>query len=609
MPFEIFSTFSLGYLDYQVTGALTVAGVETFQGGYNSYSEAKASIFSNLFFTQDDQFIAVVGNSATTIYNTYKVSDEDAVFIDRTLTTTDTYNKSLRGTTSSTITSTIADIETTWTNVTTNAITTEINYTNTKLSYYMTSPFASLNPVMEFDGEGLVIQPSFGTSWTQDGTKMQYLQIFTETGSFQQYDIYEIKDNDDPITISAEKIGISHNIAFEIDGSPTTVFPQITSLLTYEYTDLQSTTTTFSKKYFYYPPFITSFDDIPTSASFYKRIIKSASLIQTIQDEWAITPEGDEGFSLGLYTSTRVTGIYATGNYYYVDDQPPYFSLLTYRGTIKTTTSQSYVANDQIFGTTYGYNNTAIKFPVTRYLHKNFYTIGIDALGYDGLFWEKYYTQYSPNSNFVVAGTSDKIGGYYWIEPESVLTKLYFTTYAFERGGAVRAPVLAVPINYTSESSFEYGAEYTYQSVSLPYEFYIGSSQASIYWTLSTQDTSSFTTSTQSFTMSYASTQPLLSMGYFGTNDFSNDIYNAVEFSGSIYHTIGIVNTENGASWLQNGFNYWNGTQRQTVGFVDSAISAVGNPEIITFVASEWRAYGFPVATILKTHVNSYKNF
>ena len=213
----------------------------------------------------------------------------------------------------------------------------------------------------------------------------------------------------------------------------------------------------------------------------------------------------------------------------------------------------------------------------------------------------------------MVGGTSDSIGQYNSaLTPESLITKLYFTTYKFERNGAVKVPTLAVPIDFTSEitstseSTGETSSSYTYQAVSVPNSFYLGSANASVSWTR-VEETS---TSTESFTIGYIGSNAILTMGKLTQNDFFTGA-GEVPYAGGIYYTRGLVNASSGASWSQDGYYYWSVSEtqetRSTDGTRTNPISVVGDGMPITFVAScltTSRAY--PVAFALKNYANSY---
>jgi len=607
----------------------------------NTSGSASGGVTSSTSYESKIGFIPNVGIPATfgTTSTTYYFSDftDESNWVDKLTTTgsilgsgTDSYY--IQSTTQTTLTDTILGISTTWTDVTTTSKDTRRTYTEiTSSSHYGIGVGGEIDPALDFSGEALIIQPHYGQDWTQDGSVLQYLQIFTSVGSYGPTYSSIFKDNiQTALTFPADKSFVDTNVQFAM--GLTTTYTAISSsaqTITYDYLTTASDTLTFSTSFEFdgIANFYTN-SSFETSRLFAKAVKTSSTFSQLIQDEYLIDAESSESaFKHGLYTAIKAIQVFATDQFYAIDQVESYFSSFTYRGIIKTTTQQTYVVYDaEIYGSSssiyttsgsnsdIGLNYTNVGSFTQEYgggftyspkktaVYKQFYSLEIGAVD-DA--WRKYYTQYSPNFNFVVGGTSNSIGGYKaLLSPTSAITKLYFTTYKFERNGVLGSPTLAIPINYTSESDDGTNSSYTYQSVNVPNEFCLGSSSASVYWTKSVAGSTTNTTS--SFMLFYSGSNTILTMGELTQNDFSGGVGEPL-YGERIYHTNGLVNTASGASWSKDGYYYWRGTSRATSGSTANAISAIGNGEPITFIASQLVPYkAYPVVSILKNYANSY---
>jgi hypothetical protein len=607
----------------------------------NTSGSASGGVTSSTSYESKIGFIPNVGIPATfgTINTTYYFSDftNESYWVDKFTTTnsilgsgTDSYY--IQSTTQTTLTDTILGVSTTWTDVATTLKDTRRTYTEIfPYSQYGVGIEGDVNPALDFSGEAVIIQPHYGQSWTQDGSILQYLQIFTSVGSYSPTYSSIFKDNiQSASTFAVDKSFIDTNVQFAM--GLTTTYTAISSsaqTITYDYFTTGSSLLTFSTSFQFdgIANFYTN-SDFVTSISFVRAVKDSSTFSQVIQDEYLIDAQSSESvFKHGLYTATKAVQVSTTDQFYAIDQVQSYFSSFTYRGIIKTTAQQTYVVYDAgIYGsssnihTTSGSHNNIGSdytdvgsfteeygdgftiFPNKTSVYKSFYSLEIGIVD-DA--WRKYYTQYSPNFNFVVGGTSNSIGGYKaLLSPTSALTKLYFTTYQFERNGVMGVPTLAIPINYTSESDDGTNSSYTYQSVNVPSEFCLGSSSASVYWTKSVAGSTTKTTS--SFLIFYSGSDTILTIGELTQNDFSGGI-GEVPYNGRIYHTNGLVNTASGASWSKDGYYYWKGTSRTTSGSTANAISAIGNGEPITFIASQLVAYkAYPVVFNVKSYANSY---
>ena len=570
--------------------------------------------------------------NAYTSNTSYSFSDytDDSRAIGKVDTTADNSSFYLSKTRLTTRTDTILGDSTTWTDVTTTFRSAQRTYTALSIITEYGTAIDGIGTADDFSEEALILEPHFGSDWTRDGSSLEYLHIFTSEGSFGPFHTYIVKDNKDSNSeFPAQKTRLSSNIQYQL--GQTTIYTVVSSSnrsITYDYlTYAGGTTLTFGTSYSFNGIQFYENTSSQSSYSFPKLTKSSTSTSQILNEEVLLDGEiSDSDWNYAFYTTTRAIQAVSTDIFYAIDQTLSYFNSFTYRGTINTTTTQKYVLLDAgVFGSfsdssttssVFTEENTMLNYTVSdsyrssisqsynsglyaRIFYKNFYSLQIGVVN-DA--WTKSYTQYSPNFKYVVGGESNSINGYRQsLIPTALVTKLYFTTYKFERGGAVNAPILAIPIDYTSESNSGTQSFYTYQSVSVPNEFCLGSASASVYWTQSVAGGTTNTTS--SFTLAYAGVSPILSLGEYYENDFSGGLGEPAK----IYHTKGLVNTANAANWSKNGYYYWNSNIRLTSGSTPNAISVIGDGQPITYIATEWVAdLAFPVVFILKSHANSY---
>ena len=635
MPFAFYETFSGGSVDYNTLTSYTNSqnqsySFSTFSSSTSASSSSEGgSLFAvSPFFDYKTSFSESVGILVTNsdVFTTYYFSDfTDYTFgvprYSSTENTLGTYY--IRSTSETTLSNTIYSIDTTWTDVTTTSVATTRAYTD--VSEYDEYPLLinlgggqSFGVAPEFTEQALIVLPVYGQSWTQDGPELQYLQIFASTGSHGPYHTNIIKDNDlIEQTFAADKTLLSYNEAVALGGTGTqTVISSSAQTVTYDALVGASSILSFQKQYSLNGAQFETNSAYPSTISINRLEKQSSSFSQVVQSEYLVDKELDiASYSVGLYTSTRPIQVSTTDTFYAIDQALSYFSSFTYRGIINTTSAQTYVVyNGGIFGvtssyyseSTFTYQEASTVFFSSAYAYKGFYTLPIGAIDDN---WRKYYTQYSPNFNFVVGGASDSIGDYKSaLTPESLITKLFFTTYKFERSGVVKVPTLAVPIDFTRESTSGTASSYTTQSVSIPDGFYSGSAAASVSWTMSVFGQPPIPS--QSFTISYIANNTILTMGKLSQNDFFGGA-GGVPYAGGIYHTRGLVNINSGAGWSQDGYYYWSvsGTPgtRSTNGANTNPISVIGNGMPITFVAScLTTSTAYPVAFALKNYANSY---
>jgi len=644
VPFAVYTTFAgagfsyFNYLTRFTSDSNSIAVPSGFGGGFTSSASGLNSIVSGLNTVRQtvDNFSSYSNSngsstSGRTAYEAYtytafipnsaieiRMSDFTGPFnftdtnlyvfnINKETSVQETGSIGLRATTETTIASTILDIETSWTDITTEAVNLPRTWTtkSATTTYGTGVGFEGGEIFCDFlSGVGLIIQPHYGYMWTQDGSMLQYLEIFYSTGVFSPFYSNIIKDNqENAITIQAETANLDINVSYALTNTPSSVTVILGSTQTVTYdriTNSGTTNITFANRYIFNGTQFVLDTNSPTSYDYIKETKQSSTFTQVIASQAVRNVyKNITGYSDGFFTTTKAIRISTTATMINIDQSLSYFSSFTYSGIIATTAMSSYILFDQgefgsgaeVFG---AYSASTSNIPIPQRHYKSYYSL---QLGNTAI---NYYTQNSPAFNFVVGGTSASVGGYRAsLSPSSALTKLYFTTYIFERDGVLGSPTLAIPIDYTSQSN----SSYTYQLVDVPKEFCLGNSQASVYWTKSIDGNTTYTT--ESFTLSYAGSDSLLKSAYYGGGDAESSPWSP--FPAYVFHTKGLVNTSSGANWSVDGNYYWNGTSRVTSGSNSNAIAPLGDGMPTTYIGSEWvGGIAFPVVTALKEHINSY---
>lgn len=579
-------------------------------------------------FIPNGGFILLLGTSYASYSFSDYVDDSRAAPVFGSATTRSFLG--IRSTRLTTLTDNILGSSTTWTDKTTTFSSRQRTYTDISATTEFGTAIDGVGFADDFVGEELILQPHYGTDWTKDGSSLEYMHIFTTTGTFGPFHTSIIKDNtNQEKSFPVERTLLSSNLAYRLGQNTTyTVISSSGSSITWDYLTTATATLTFGKSYGFSGVQFSENTASSSSYTFAKITKAQTSTSYIVNDEVLLDgQESDSDWNHAYYKTTKVIQISSTDVFYAIDQNASYFSSFTYRGIINSTSSLEYILLDVgIFGSgstssseSSSTRETGVSYTVfsqnrtffsesfnsgiyARVFYKRLYSIEI---GTQDSAWTKYYTQYSPNFKYVVGGESNSINGYKdSLLPTGLITKLYFTTYKFERGGAVNAPILAIPIDYTSVTVSGTQSLYTYQSVNVPSEFCLGSDFASVYWTQSVAGGTTNTTS--SFTLVYGGGGSVLKLGEFNQNDFEGGVGEVPYYSG-IYHTIGLVNTANGAGWTQDGYYYWKSNIRGTSGTALNAISVVGDGQPVTCIFSEWTPdRAFPVAMILKSHANSY---
>lgn len=542
----------------------------------------------------------------------------------------------IRSTTETEISSTILEIPTTWTDVTTYAQNTPRTITQTTTTLFYATGIDN-NPYTtecnQINERCLFLQPIYGESWTRDGTALEYIHVFTSTGTFGPYNSFIIKDNDsNTYSFPEETETFTGNVAILRNGANNTIISGVTETLSYDQLGITNVTTLTNSGYYSYNAFFNQFtflsESYYTQRTYNPTTSIATQLTQELASEFSINLSSTIYFtaSAQFLTTTKATSIYTTGVYYFIDKYSNYFNSFTYRGLVTTTAESSYFItqlNDIGFSSsssTIGNTTTNSAFnagneysatyePVPLRVRRGFYTLPLGG----GAGYEAYYTQLVPPYRWVVGGTSDSVGGHkISLSPESLVTKLYFTTYAFERGGILNRPVLAIPIDYTNTSASEgdTAISLTYQSVNVPSGFMLGESSASVYWTTSISGDT--TDHVESFEIGYSADQSLFTIGYYNVKDFDSSIAGIMPYS-AIYHTQGLVKTSNNASWSFDHSYYWVDSIRTTSGSSTNPVSP-DNQQPLTYVGSHWLETNkglsaqimYPVTFVTKQYLNSF---
>ena len=487
-------------------------------------------------------------------------------------------------------------ISTTWQDITSTGLSSNRVYTNIQTSAVVSTRYAlggvniACNRV---SGLKIIFEPRIGTQWTQDGSYLQYYQLFTATGTY--YPTYNniSFDKDFHATISAQTNEFSVNKNFNAGATET---------LTYQYTEYSNTQVIISDEYseiiqngkLYLQTQATR------TATFLKKFLQSSTTTYITAEEFNPSPATG---SIGAFFTTKAISAKTTETHYIVDNFYTYNSTFTYSGLVDTTAQYSY----SVFTQEYGTNSEddvvtqILKYPHTCY--QSYYSI---LLGTSNSEWNKYYVQKYPLNQYAVALSSSK-----YKEQLANATGIIFTSYKFDRLNDFSInPKFYIPINavqYAYNSSNQSIYTKTVQSVSIDSGFYIGSGSATISRTTYSVDTSSSTTNSTVKQLAYSGSEQTGYCGHIFRSDFSNEYWNPPFSSNKIMHTIGIMGAGFASYSMDGYFVYDSILQRTVIPDSVNAISVIGNGQITTIIASELVANtAFPYVTNSVRYVNSY---
>jgi len=628
------STSSYSFFASANTGAKPTASGSEGESGFtsNSNGESRYSYASaNLDTTITARTRYVEGEGFAVDYGgtpeTYYFSDGGVILTQYTTSDTNE-NFNIRKTTQTELSTVIYEETANWTDRTTTESNVNIAYTDIQSLSTIGSGIESLG-TLYFPNAKLVIATACGYVWTSGQNELKYLHYFTSNGEVSHNNGSKIKEDDAAVEISAEFASLNGNLtpAKSID---TTIQVEVNTTISYQYLEEVSSSLAFSSNTIQFSGirFYTD-SDLPTSFAYQKSTIKDSTISFNLASLNSAGGDMDAYENRDIFTTTKAIQISTTDTFYHINSFHSYFESFTYKGLIKTTAESSYMlfqAPD--FGSTssstYGQTtfftvdadpngivqeasgSTAEASGITenhripQYYYKSYYSL---YLGIANNNWKKYYTRKVANSNFAVQHSNGSSFSYFRnLEPTSVLTKCFFSSYKFERTGAGKTPVFYIPINYTSIGTDDKTTE---QTVSVPQSFYFGMMGASIYWTtLSSVNTSSTQTGTTSFTVSYAGAESMLSIGYDGVNDFQANTFDPPFGANKIFHTQPEIYS---GSWVKRGYYYYNGAVRTSFGAASNAISVIGDGQYATYIGSEYVTdIAFPVVSITRSYVNSY---
>lgn len=352
------------------------------------------------------------------------------------------------------------------------------------------------------------------------------------------------------------------------------------------------------------------------------------------------------GQRYGYYyrTVTQVGLSYATSTYTHVNSgmNGVYFNTFTFKGlgltTVKTTGASywgDFTSRTFLSFSTSGQNNAIIQRNVLVINNISFtdvkpfpgrntlsFTHGINVSSVNRIYAFSGYDQpevttyiRSPNYNFAIGTTKTngyldiRHGGYVEkINPETLLTKCFWSYYKFERTANINVPVLAYPMN--TESTDTSGT--TIQSAQIPIEFFNGKDKASIYRT-TLAGTAQTTTS---HTCSYGATEQYKNMilESMALDDISYDVLATagnISRNGAKFELGETFSRSDYAFcfYLGKTFYFEYAPIRRTIGVSPSPHSAIGENGLIfqnLFTLVQSTNSGFPFTFSSKPYLVSF---
>jgi len=613
VPFTSYSTFEdytvtySAYYSYYYTASSFHGGITAGDNIFDSINEVNGQQPQNIFWTTI--FEPDVGFHKGTI--SFDFTDPDIRADGNLRFITSNFNTQLliRKTKSTTLTLYTASTQKSYTDITTELLTANRDYTRTTATSLYLNAIGDENLYCNsIIGEKIVIQPHYGQYWTYDGDTLMYMHLFTSEGTYGEYHTGIYQDNiNSTIEIDVVSTSIAPNYFIESNQTSTIISEKTYELEIDSIVYTSEKTITFNGGYYYNDYQLISNSNTSAIVFFPEKQTRVSSY--TFQSSYSQEGPTDALYQSGFVTTTCQVNIITTSIssffWFTYTDSASY----EVKVTANTTTSLEYVlaevgssASDSTAVAGFTSGVTQIYRPF--FGKKQLYSLLCPNEGNPVFF-----TQESPAYNFAVANSSSFPVFRKSIVPENRVTDCYFSSYKYFRYGVFRNPPFFEPINFTSTSYSESNSFSIYQNVNIPKEFYIGDSGASISKTTITFNSLSSSLSSDSFTIKYENSEDALRMGQITLNDFyvqPNEVSN-------IYHTIGVENNQTGnASWSFDGYYYWSDSERVTAGLAENPISIIGNGNPKTIIASAWMDGGLAwdnrnaFVSITKTYQNSY---
>ena len=481
--------------------------------------------------------------------------------------------------------------------------------------------------INNYDGKAIYVVGEIGRGWTEGQGLIRFCRFLSSDGSFSIYDTNIALESYTANSFEVESSSLEPNVLLSYDQTSTIATEQ-TTILTYDIT----TGTTYERSYDSYyayqyeePRKFKLFDSTTFAGVSYFTSSETSESTVHYQVELTGYPENKTGLSLAYLTTTRLTQIATTiSSVFFQMRNNTSFTSSSYRKSTSTTFVESYVLASMgvsgsfssettasgsagaggvdPFGVTqtssssnsFRYFTSEVHKPSLGLFDKSFYKLNFYSTGN-----ATSYTQLSPSYKFVVASSSGYPVYKENIEPSTLITSLFFTTWAFHRFGSWSPPTLAVPIDFTYAGE-EVGLPTTLQIAIVPTGFYYGDESASVYRTTSSSEGDSGTT--QSYTLVYAGSGSELTIYALSNNDFSS----TVPDTSNIYHSVGLAGSSSrGASWSLDGLHYWDSTSRRTEGSLSVPVCPVDGGTA-TLICTQWVSH--PAGNGLFTELVSYKN-
>jgi hypothetical protein len=474
-------------------------------------------------------------------------------------------------------------------------------------------------------GQSVLIFGGIGTDWTFDGNAIPYLQVLSSTGSSPVFLYPSISKEDVGVVFPLAKSTSQANTNLLFDMSGGTLFEESKTTLTFNIFTLNTQTYTQSSG-FSFDPYEERMISFEQSTSLYSFLETATTTEETIYQQLvSFEPQYSEGLysalKIGLMTSTKVDNAKTTSEGSIFSFFGTYSKSYSYSQTVWTTTNVSYVVADfgvigtgSVLNTFSNFASGSGSDPFVTYFSSSSSTsqqaagltinpeyvelsIAYYALNMVNTAKPTFFTQKLPDTNFFVFSSKMDSGIFKNVSPTSALEYVYVKTYALHRYAPLgRIPPLAVPIDTTKLLADTNGDQTAtaVQKVMIPSRFYFGEESASVSITTNVEVNS---TSTETSSSTYA-------VGYAGSGDFftfsqaPDSVYDFTRFvdrlqATNIYHTLGVAgkSLSKNAEWSLDGFLYWTGSsepERVTVGTYSNPVRAIGNRNILTFVATSY---------------------
>lgn len=318
-------TVGTGWLSsyYATVSASGSSSGRTGTTGTSTSTAVSSTILKYTVFSENIGFFIIDNLGTFDRTDSYYFSSNALLGLEKQTSEQTEISLNIRSTTETEISSTILTVATTWTDVTTYEQYTPRTITQTTTtSFYATGIDNNLytTECNQINDRCLFLQPIYGESWTRDGTVLEYIHVFTSTGTFGPYNSFIVKDNDsNTYSFPEETETFTGNVVITKNGSNNTIISGATETLSYDQLQETDLITITNSGYYSYNAFYAKFtflsESYYTERTYNPFTSVATILTQELASEYITFLSSNNSLSTQFITTTKATSIYTTGVY------------------------------------------------------------------------------------------------------------------------------------------------------------------------------------------------------------------------------------------------------------------------------------------------------